>query len=278
MPEKRLFVFGTHIGYSLSPAICSAALREMGLDWHYSILDMPPGELPAAVTHLRGEDCVGANVTIPHKEAIIPLLDDLSDRVRLVHSANTVVKRDGRLVGENTDGIGFLEALAAAQFSLPGAHVLILGAGGAARGVAFALADAGVASITLLNRTEARAQALAAALQSRVPGLIVAAGRDQLPTPAGLIVNTLPPAATVDLAALPLAPEVLAFDLTYRSAVTPFLSAAAQAGAATMNGLAMLVYQAAASLKLWTGRVPDTAAMFAAAQDAISTHSELPRG
>src|SRR5512137_2423848 len=123
---KKLFVFGTNIGYSISPAICNAALPLMGLDWHYALWDLTAEALPEAVGYLRRDDCIGANVTIPHKEVIVKWLDELSDIARVVQAVNTIINRGGRLVGENTDGIGFMQVLRDMQFDPRGAHVLIL--------------------------------------------------------------------------------------------------------------------------------------------------------
>lgn len=104
---KQVFLLGSSIAYSLSPAIHNAALRAMGLDWHYALWDLPSEALPEAAAYLRTEDCISANVTIPHKEAI-KCLDELGESARNVHAVNTIVKRNGRLIGENTDTIGFL--------------------------------------------------------------------------------------------------------------------------------------------------------------------------
>ncbi len=262
---KKLFVFGHNISYSISPAICNAALRVMGLDWHYSLWDMPAEEVPVAVASLRADDCVGANVTIPHKEIVYRLMDELSPTASLVQAVNTIINRGGRLIGDNTDGIGFMLALRDAGLDPRGAHVVLLGAGGAARGVAFALGHAGAASITLLNRTQARAVALAKELRRESPRLVAAADLADMPARPNLVVNSLPPSVPFDLRSLVLSPETLAFDLSYRPAETPFMRHAAGQGARVVNGLSMLVYQGAASLKIWTGREPDVKAMFEAA-------------
>lgn len=266
---KKLFLFGSNIAYSISPAMCNAALRHMGLDWHYALWDLPAEALPEAVEYLRRDDCIGANVTIPHKEAIFGLVDELSDSARDIRAVNTIINRNGRMVGDNTDRIGFMQALRDAQFDPRGAHVLILGAGGAARGVAFALGQAGAASITLVNRTVSRALALATELCSRSPQLFTAADLADMPASADLVVNCLPSSVPFDLNPLRLSRGVLAFDLTYRPAETSFMREAAQAGARVVNGMAMLVYQGAASLKLWSGREPDVHVMFEAAQQAL---------
>ena len=267
---KKLFLFGSNIAYSISPPICNAALRLMDLDWHYALWDLTAEALPEAVGYLRRDDCIGANVTIPHKEVIVQWLDELSDIARVVQAVNTIINRGGRLVGENTDGIGFMQVLRDMQFDPRGAHVLILGAGGAARGVAFALGQAGAASITLVNRTQSRALALADELRHHSPQLLATADLAEMPARPALVVNSLPPSVPFDLSPLRLSRDVLAFDLTYHPAQTPFMREVARTGARVMNGLAMLVYQGAASLRLWSGREPDVTVMF---QAALQTHN-----
>ncbi len=270
---KKLFVFGHNISYSISPAICNAALGVMKLDWHYALWDMPAEAVPQAVASLRAEDCIGANVTIPHKEIVFRLMDELSETARLAQAVNTIINRGGRLVGDNTDGIGFMRALREAGINPRGAHVVIVGAGGAARGVAFALAHAGAASITLLNRTQSRAVALADELRQDTPQLVAAADLADMPANPALVVNSLPASVPLDLRSLRLSPDMLAFDLSYRPAETPFMRHAAGQGARVTNGLSMLVYQGAASLKLWTGREPDVKVMFEAAYRVVTPPS-----
>ncbi len=270
---KKLFVFGHNISYSISPAICNAALRVMQLDWHYALWDMPAEAVPAAVATLRGDDYIGANVTIPHKEIVFRLMDEVSETARLAQASNTIINRGGRLIGDNTDGIGFMLALRDAGIDPRGIHVVMVGAGGAARGVAFALAHAGAASLTLLNRTQARAAALADELRQDTPQLTAAADLADMPESPALVVNSLPASVPVDLGSLRLSPEMLAFDLSYRPAETPFMRYAAGQGARVTNGLSMLVYQGAASLKLWTGREPDVKVMFEAAYQVVTPPS-----
>jgi shikimate dehydrogenase len=266
---NKLFLFGSNIAYSISPPICNAALRLMGLDWRYDLWDLSAEALPDAVGYLRQEGCIGANVTIPHKEFIVQWLDELSDTARVVKAVNTIINRGGRLAGDNTDGIGFMQVLRDEQFDPRGAHVVILGAGGAARGVAFALGQAGAASITLVNRTQPRAVALANELRHHSPGLLATAGLAEMPAGPTLVVNSLPPSVPFDLNPLRLTGDVLAFDVTYRPPETPFMREAARTGARVINGMAMLVYQGAASLRLWTGREPDVSAMFEAAHQTL---------
>jgi shikimate dehydrogenase len=266
---KKLFVFGTNIPYSISPAICNAALRLMKLDWHYALWDLTAEALPEAVEYLRRDDCIGANVTIPHKEAVFGLVDEWSDSARDIRAVNTIINRGGRLAGDNTDGIGFMQVLRDMQFDPRGAHVVILGAGGAARGVAFALGQAGAASITLVNRTQPRALELATELRRHMPQLLATADLADMPADPTLVVNSLPPSVPFDLGPLRLSRDVLAFDLTYHPTETPFMREVARTAARVVNGVAMLVYQGAASLRLWTGREPDVSAMFKAAHQTL---------
>src|SRR5512142_1216646 len=148
---KRTFLLGYPVGHSLSPQLHNAAFRALGMDWKYELLETPHHQLAQAVDRLRKDDCGGANVTLPHKETITKLLDNLGESARQVGAVNTIVKRDGKLIGENTDLAGFMRALADARVDPRGARVIILGAGGAARAVAFALASAGISRLAIVN-------------------------------------------------------------------------------------------------------------------------------
>ncbi|MHB1134377.1 MAG: shikimate dehydrogenase [Chloroflexota bacterium] len=266
---KRLFLLGQPIAHSLSPAMHNAALAVLGLDWRYDLLEINAAGLPAAVARLRADDCLGANVTIPHKETIIPLLDGLGESAREIGAVNTVVKRDGRLLGENTDAVGFARSLADAGCEPRGARAALLGAGGAARAVGFALCRAGVRALTIANRTPARAQALAGDLARQYPAVALLVNE---PAEVELLVSSLPQEAPLDLSPYRLADGAVAYDLGYRSSETNFLRQAALAGARPLNGLGMLVYQAAAALEYWTDRAAPVPVMFAAAR------RELERG
>lgn len=263
---KHLFLLGANISYSLSPAMHNAALQVMGLDWRYALWDLPAEALPEAIAYLRLDGCIGANVTIPHKEAALEWLDELGASARDVRAVNTIVKRDGRLIGENTDMAGFLRALRDAVCEPRGAHAVILGAGGAARGVAFALAQAGAASITILNRTLERAKALADQVREHFQ-IPIATNLDSCFASADLVVNSLPPNASFDLGVLHLSRQALAFDLSYRPAETPFMRAARLADLCAVNGLGMLVYQGAFAFELWTGKQAPVTVMFDAVRE-----------
>src|SRR5919199_1350299 len=187
---KRIYLLGHPLGHSISPAMQNAALRARGFrDWRYEKLALPPERMRAMLDALRDPDCVGANVTIPHKQSIIPHLDELSDAARQIGAVNTIVKRDGRLVGENTDGAGFLQSLREHHIHPRHARVLIFGAGGAACAVAFALAAEGARQIVLINRTTARAAELADRLHEHFPRLELAVNWWEPLSTAHLVVN-----------------------------------------------------------------------------------------
>lgn len=277
MSELRLLAWPA--GHSLSPAMHGAALAELGLPWEYRAVPVPPDRLAEEVEALRQPHVRGANITVPHKEAVLPLLDSVSDEARLVGAVNTISNRDGRLHGDNTDVYGFLALLRSAGADparRSGMKVLILGAGGAARAAVCALA--GSADITLMNRTRTRADILAQEFAG-VAGPIAVLDVGTQPDPAtDLVVNTTSvgmETAGIDPDESPLPAEALpenavVVDMVYRPAVTRLLREAAARGLPACNGLEMLVMQGAESLRLWTGR-PDVpaAAMRRAALEAL---------
>ncbi len=250
---KRLGVLGWPVAHSRSPAIHNAALAELGLrDWHYQRLPVPP-ELFAETTRALGASgFVGANVTIPHKQAALALADSASAAARAIGAANTLsFAADGSIAAENTDAPGLISALGR---SPRGSSALVLGAGGSARAAVWALREAGASEVSVWNRTEQRARALAQEL---------GVGAVARPQPAELLFNCtsvgLEPdpheldALSLDAAALGDYGTVV--DLVYRGGGrTALLEAAAAHGAATVDGLEILVAQGALSLELWTGR------------------------
>lgn len=271
----HIFLIGYPIGHSLSPAIHNAALRAVGLDWRYELMETRPDEVPAAVARLRAADCAGANVTIPYKERIGEWLDGLGESARRIGAVNTVIKRDGKLIGENTDGIGFMQALRDAHIDPHRARVVILGAGGAARAIAFALAEAGAQSIVVLNRTPRRARLVVDLLSRHFPQLELGLNLAGALRSADMIVNATPVGMSPKPYESPLptgsgVPRgTVVFDLVYCPAETQFLRDAARVGARPLGGLGMLVHQGAATFKLWTGREPPLEVMFDAARLAL---------
>lgn len=270
---KRVFLLGYPLGHSISPAMQNAAFRAIGLDWQYELLETLPAELGGVVALMRADDCAGANVTIPHKQAIVELMDDVTARARKIGAVNTVFKRDGKLIGDNTDGHGFAQALRDAKVDPRDKCVAILGAGGAARAVAVTVSELGAVHIAILNRTLPRAQSLADFLRASFPNAVITVNDESAIAAAYLIVNatSVGMSPRVDESPMPIAfpREAVAFDLVYRPAETPFLRDASRAGAQTIGGLGMLVHQGAAAFTLWTGRDVPVDVMFQAAESAL---------
>ncbi|HWW91273.1 MAG TPA: shikimate dehydrogenase [Solirubrobacteraceae bacterium] len=266
----RLGVLGWPVSHSRSPAIHNAALADLGMDgWRYQRLPVPP-ELFAETTRALGlSGFVGANVTIPHKQAALALADEASEAARAIGAANTLTfAADGTIAAENTDAPGLIAAL---ERPVRGMRALVLGAGGSARAAAWALREAGASEVLVWNRTLERAQALARDLGVHaVPA----------PQPADLLVNC----TAVGLEALERSatePEALnqlglAFDqvaeysyvvdLVYSEGSTPLLAAARAQDVQTLDGLEVLVSQGALSFELWTGRRPSIEVMRRAAR------------
>lgn len=271
---KRAYLLSDHAGHSLSPVMHNAAFKQLGLDAHYEALGVSEAELPEVIAGLRADDAYGANVTIPYKLAVIPLLDGLTPEAQKVGAVNTIVNRGGELIGHNTDGAGFLRALTETGYDPEGRDVVMLGAGGSARAVGLALLRVG-ATVGIFNRTEAKAEVLAGALERyghvaaiKAPDLARAVQR------ASVVVNTTSVGhETHGAGASPLPhgvlPRELVVDIIYRPAKTPLLLTAEQAGLKTQNGLPMLVYQGAEAFELWTAQAAPVAAMFRALTGAL---------
>ena len=263
-------VIGDPIAHSLSPLLHNAAFDALGLDWVSVAYPVRAGATAAALTGMRALGIAGLSVTMPHKEPAFAAVDDTTEVARRLGAVNCVSWRHGSLVGDSTDGEGFLAALRRATgFDPGGKRCLVIGAGGAARAVTLALAEAGAAEVVVVNRTPAPAER-AAALAGEVGRVGSGADLDG----ADLVVQATPLGMTraegsargelpVDPSALH-AGQVVA-DLVYHPRQTPFLQAAEARGALTVGGLGMLVHQAALALERWTGRVAPVEAMWAAA-------------
>ncbi len=259
-------ILGYPLDHTLSPPMHNAAFAALGLDWVYVPWPVAPDRLGEALQGLRAlANFAGANVTVPHKEAILPHLDALSDEARAVGAVNTIVREGDRFIGHTTDGAGLLGALAeAVGFRPQGARIVILGAGGAGRAAAFALGRAGAREVTILNRSLGRAQALAADLARALPGVPVMAfplldrPPGQILGSADLVINAtsvgMRPGEPCPLDIAPCQPPTVAYDMIYNPAETVFLREARARGLRTANGLGMLVHQGAAAFALWTGR------------------------
>jgi shikimate dehydrogenase len=259
----RLAVLGHPVGHSRSPAMQNAALAELGLtEWSYEAIDVAPDAFEARVRAMSDEGFVGANVTVPHKSAALALADELAETAREIGAANTLLFADGAIRAENTDADGLLRALPG---SPEGQRALVLGAGGAARAVVWALLREGTA-VEVWNRTELRSRHLCEEL-----GGEPVAEPDQ--SAYGLIVNSTAvgldgedPFADLPLVADGFSADQTVVDMVYGGEPTALLRAAGDAGALTVDGIEVLVQQGALSLNMWTDRPAPLATMRAAAR------------
>jgi shikimate dehydrogenase len=262
---KRAFVIGHPIAHSRSPLIHGHWIAEYGIDGSYEPIDVAPEDIPAFLSRIRNGEFVGGNVTIPHKEAVFAACDSLDDTADVIGAVNTLSIGERGLHGDNTDWWGFAENLndrAPGWAGRPGAAI-VLGAGGAARGILLALALKGFEPIHVLNRTVARAEALAAELGPDLGKPVRGAGLDAfaaLAPSARIVVNTsamgmhgedMP---AFDLTLLP--KDAVVTDLVYVPLETPLLAQARAAGLAAVDGLGMLLHQAVPGFERWFGVRP----------------------
>jgi shikimate dehydrogenase len=255
-------VIGYPVAHSLSPTLHNAAFAALGLNWISVGFEVAAGRAAAALDGMRALHVAGLSVTMPHKADASAMVDECSAVATQLGAVNCVMNRDGRLYGDNTDGAGFLASLVrAASFAPAGKRCLVVGAGGAARAVTLALAGGGAALVTVVNRTAPRAVEVAALAGPVGRAADVRDGLDAVVAEADLVVNATPVgmagAGSAREGGL-IAPSLLHWgqvvvDLVYVPRPTPWLAAAAEAGATTVDGLGMLVHQAAAQLELWTG-------------------------
>jgi shikimate dehydrogenase len=289
---KYIGLIGYPLKHSISPFFQQAALDHYQFDIRYESWEASPEELELIVAKLREPQNLGANVTTPHKETVLPLLDEVDDLVSSIGAVNTIVKRDNKLLGFNTDAYGFIQALdKEGNFDPRDKQVVILGAGGVARAVSFALVQKKASSLFIANRTLERAERLADDLKryirdsSRRSGELkaeIAALPWQSLTSRGtfdhchLIVNctTMGMKHSSQEGQSPLSIEViprgiLVYDLLYNPSPTPLLQVAQRAGANILGGLAMLIYQGAFSFELWTERKAPLDIMFNKAREVL---------
>lgn len=264
-------LIGWPTGHSVSPLMHNAAFEALGLDWRYIPLPVSTG-LPTrigdAVLGVRALGLHGANVTVPHKQAVIAYLDELTDAALSIGAVNTIiVQPDGRLLGDNTDAPGFIADLRDNGVDPQGQNVLILGAGGSARAVVYGLATAGASAITIANRTLDRARELVATLQPSLPNcqLQACAMPDDLADVtqrSAVIVNCTSLGMTPNVEGLPWLPELpfrkdqAVYDLVYNPRKTRLLEQAESEGAMAIGGIGMLVWQGAIAFERWTGITP----------------------
>ena len=255
-------VMGWPVEHSLSPRLHGYWLEQHGIDGAYVPLAVAPADLPTALTALPALGFRGVNLTLPHKEQALDLCQEVDDLARRIGAVNTIVVRDGRLFGSNSDAFGFLENLkdGAPDWRAEAAPAVVLGAGGASRAVVVALADAGVPEVRLVNRTRERAEALATALGGAL-SVYDWDRREAALAEAGLLVNTTTlgmagqPPLDLDLGALPV--EAVVTDIVYTPLMTPLLQAARTRGNPLVDGLGMLLHQARPGFEAWFGVRPE---------------------
>jgi len=263
---KVLCVIGHPIEHSMSPVMHNAALKELSLDYIYLAFDVPPKNLKEALLGFKKSDMKGINVTIPHKETIIPHLDQIEPLAKKIGAVNTIKNINGVLIGKNTDALGAKKALIDAECKIKGKKVLILGAGGAARAISFALSEE-IDEIFLCNRTEKRAFKLAKELEDKMK--IPATGKDMsketlesLLNDADILINTTPIGMYPNVNKSPISKELLTdrlfvYDIIYNPLQTQFLKDASEIGCKTLNGLDMFVNQGALAFEWWTDIKPN---------------------
>ena len=276
---KQVGLIGYPVSHSLSPQMQQAAFDALGIEARYVLWETQPGTLAQRIASLRSPGVLGANVTIPYKEDVVSLLDEYDAAAVKIGAVNTIVNRDGRLVGYNTDAAGFIRALTdftGCAFDCHGKKAVILGTGGAARAAAVALLENGVGKLALLGRTYGRVDALVNHLRAmdsgnkRVSGASLGgAEANRFLSVADLLVNATPVGLRMDDEVLLVDIDLLqagafVMDMVFNSSQTQLLRAAHARGCHVLNGLAMLLYQGALAFELWTGRAAPVEPMRAA--------------
>lgn len=261
----RLGIFGWPVAHSKSPEMHESAARALGIDLRYDRFEVAPGDLAESIREKHASAIDGYNLTVPHKEAIIPLLDEVAPAAEAIGAVNTVARSDGRYVGHNTDAPGLVRSLEEAGVRVGGTRVVVLGAGGAARAAVVGLSNAGASAITVLSRRPERCEALCSALEAHVDCELVSAPLPQARSffeTATLLVqatsatlesnpHALEFAASLPLDALPT--EAAVVDMVYKPLKTSVLARAEDRGLKVVDGLGMLLHQGAIAFEMWTG-------------------------
>jgi shikimate dehydrogenase len=275
--QEIVALFGYPVAGNPTQYVMEKAFARAGLDWRYLTFEVAPEKLADAVRGVRAMGFRGGNLTMPHKAAIISLLDDLTEAARLMGAVNCWKRQNERLIGDNTDGKGFLQSLRT-LVDPAGKRFVILGAGGAARAVAVELGLAGAAEIVVVNRSAERGQELADLLNDKVhvPALFVAWDRNfHLPEGTEVLVNATSigfadPQARAPIALDTVRPSLIVADVIINPPETRLLREAKAQGCRTLDGLGMLVNQAAIAFRIWTGLEPDTGLMRDAVEEFLS--------
>ncbi|MGG1686301.1 shikimate dehydrogenase [Pseudalkalibacillus sp. NRS-1564] len=262
---KLYGLIGHPIGHSMSPVMHNGEFKELGLSHHYHAFDLSPEQLEDGVDAMKMLDIQGFNVTIPHKVAIIPLLDEVEQEAIDIGAVNTVYKRDGKYIGTNTDGSGYLLSLLTliGEKNLSGKKILVIGAGGAARAVAVSVSQSEVASLTIANRTLEKAEELSKLCQHySVANAITLSEAETSLGQFDIVINTTSIGMSPHLDRMPISLEhirsgTVVSDLIYNPLETKWMKLAKSKGAVTDNGISMFVEQGALAFEKWTGVSPD---------------------
>ena len=276
---KVVGVIGDPVEHSCSPPMHNAAFREMGMDYVYVPFRVKPEQLAAAVEGFKALSVAGINVTLPHKKALLPLMDSVSQEAELIGAVNTMVFKGGIVEGHNTDARGFIASLQEEEIgNIEGMKVVVLGAGGGAQAVVVGLALEGISRITIANRTKEKAIQLAKTINTKigVPAEGISLDDEHLTqriSESDLLVSTI--TASMD-PSIPLVidpgclhKDLIVCDIVYVPPETNLLGAAAERGLRTVGGMGMLVHQGAISFQLWTGERPPVGTMRQALTEAL---------
>ncbi|QDU12189.1 shikimate dehydrogenase [Gimesia aquarii] len=275
--QELTCVFGQPIAENPSQCMMEAAYKDCGLEWRYQTIEVAPENLEQAIGGLRAMGFRGANLTIPHKVAVIQYLDGVSDAAAMMGAVNCIVRKDDQLIGENTDGKGFVQSLK--ELTDPqGKKILMFGAGGAARAIGVETALSGAAEITIVNRSTQRGEELAELLKEKtgIPVTFVPwEGNYSVPEDVDVVINATSIGLFPDVDAVfpidysSLKPNMIVSDVIPNPPQTHLLREAAKAGCPTLDGLGMLVNQGVIGFKLWTGVDPDPRVMRAALEEVF---------
>ncbi|KAF0134835.1 MAG: shikimate 5-dehydrogenase [Candidatus Saganbacteria bacterium] len=268
---KTVALIGYPLGHSISPAMHNAAYKHLNIDFEYVLLEVSPENLTKKIDGLRAANFAGFNVTIPHKEAILPLLDEITDLAREIGAVNAVCNQGGKLVGYNTDGPGFIESLKEdAKFNPKGKNCVILGAGGAGRAVAVMLKKNNAKKITIHDAIAEKAKSLASFVEGNISNNL----QKEIST-ADLLVNASPIGMHPNINDCPLPDniklhnKIVLYDLVYNPYETKLLKLAKNFKAKAISGLGMLVRQGALAFTIFTGKPAPTNVMLKAAKEAL---------
>ncbi len=282
MTTSNFGIIGYPLGHTLSPVFQNAALKHHGIDELFEAWPTHPDDLAAKVESFRADGFLASCVTLPHKQAVIPMIDELADTALAVGAVNWIINDNGHLTGHNTDSPGFLRALTElGEFDPAGKSALVFGAGGAARAIIHALKTAGVASMTIANRTVARAEELAADFSDDTLSInscgLDADDLNDISLASDLLVNTSsmgmdggPAPDATPVTADAISTHAVAYDAVYAPPMTPFLKEVEIAGAKSLRGFTMLLLQGAVGFELATGKPAPVDEMFEAVRRATS--------